>query len=93
MTATSEIVDRAKRFRVFRNGDPRYYGKEFVLNKRRIRTWDSFLQQVTNDVKFTEAVRSIRTPVGGTKVKSLDDLQDSKHYVAVGNSRFNKNIR
>ena len=82
--------ERAKRFKLFKNGDERYFGKDFVLNRRRIRTWDSFLQAVTNDTKCREAVRSIRTPTGGTKIESLDELQDSYNYVAVGNGRFKR---
>lgn len=83
-------VERAKRFKLYRNGDRRYLGKEFVLNRRRIRTWDAFLQAVTADVKASEAIRSIRTPNGGTKVGNLDDLEDSSTYVAVGAGTFKK---
>lgn len=82
--------DRAKRFKVYRNGDLQYFGKDFVLNKRRIRTWESFLQNVTTDLKSNEAVRSIRTPTHGHVVRSLDDLKDNSQYVAVGNGRFKK---
>lgn len=83
-------AERALRIKVFRNGDDRYTGKYFVLNRRRIRTWDSFLQAVTLDVKSNEAVRSIRTPEHGSKIESLDQLAQNKKYVAVGNGRFKK---
>lgn len=82
--------ERAKRFRLYKNGEGRYVGKDFILNRRRIRTWDAFLQAVTLDVRASEAVRSIRTPTGGTRVVDLDDLQDSSNYVAVGNGKFKK---
>lgn len=81
---------RALRIKVYRNGDKGYMGKCFVLNRRRIRTWDSFLQAVTLDVKSTEAVRSIRTPNNGSRIKSLDDLAQDEKYVAVGNGGFKK---
>lgn len=81
---------RAKRFKLYRNGDNSFVGKDFILNRRQIRTWDSFLQAVTNDTRCREAVRSIRTPVGGTKIENLDDLQDQNNYVAVGSGRFKR---
>ena len=83
-------AERAKRFKLYKNGDQKFYGKDFVLNKRRIRTWDAFLQTVTLDLKTNEAVRSIRTPTHGSLVKSLEDLEDNRQYVAVGNGRFKR---
>ena len=87
MAATQE---RARRIKIFRNGDSTFYGKDFVLNRRQIRTWDAFLQNVTTDLKTNEAVRSIRTPTGGHRVKELDELQDNKNYVAMGFGKFKK---
>ncbi|KAK2190613.1 hypothetical protein NP493_74g04012 [Ridgeia piscesae] len=86
-------AEKALRIKVFRNGDERYTGKYFILNRRRIRTWDSFLQAVTLDVKSTEAVRSIRTPLHGSRIESLEQLTEkgqNQEYVAVGNGRFKK---
>ena len=88
--ANIDHFERAKRFKVYRNGDDRFRGKDFVLNRRKIRTWDAFLQAVTTDVKTTDAVRRICTPTHGSKVESLDDLNDKSYYVAVGNGRFKK---
>jgi hypothetical protein len=82
--------ERAKKIKVYRNGDQKFAGKEFIINKRQIRTWEAFLQNVTSDLKTNEAVRSIRTPTGGHRVKTLDDIEDSKNYVAVGFGRFKK---
>ncbi|ELU08992.1 hypothetical protein CAPTEDRAFT_140251, partial [Capitella teleta] len=82
--------NRAKRFKLYKNGDTQFSGKEFVLNRRRIRTWDSFLQAVTTDTRCCQAVRSIRTPVGGTRIENLDQLQDKNNYVAVESGRFKR---
>lgn len=65
-------------------------GKTFVVNRRRIRTWDAFLRAVTVDVKSNEAVRSIRTPRHGSRVETLDQLQDQRQYVAVAAGGFKK---
>ena len=82
--------ERAKKFKIFKNGDLKYYGKDFVLNKRRIRTWESFLQNVTIDLKTDQAVRSIRTPNHGTTVRKLDELRENQQYVAVSTGIFRK---
>lgn len=80
----------AKRMKVFINGDSRFLGKDIVLNRRAVRTWDSFLQNVTQDLGNREAIRSICTPIGGTRVRSLEELQDRSNYVALGNGPFKK---
>ena len=80
--------ERAKKIKICKNGDLQYYPKDIVLNKRRIRTWDAFLQYVTIDLKTNEAVRSIRTPNQGHSVRNLDDLEENKQYVACGTGRF-----
>ena len=87
---TTAEPDRAKRFKVYRNGDEKFVGKPFVLNKRQCRTYDSFLNALTNELKAAEAVRRVCTPVGGTQVQSLDGLEHDAAYVAVGIGRFKK---
>jgi len=81
-------VDRAKKLRFFKNGDPTFTGKDVVFSRRSIKTWDNFLQSVTTDLGNDEAVRSVCTPVGGTPIYSLNQLQDRYSYVAVGLAPF-----
>lgn len=83
-------IERAKRIKLFRNGDKQFLGKNIVVNRRQIKTWDAFLQAATSEVKATQAVRSICTPVGGRRVVNLDDLEDNCKYVAVANGSFKK---
>lgn len=85
---TLSEIDKAKKVRLYRNGDKNFYGKEFVLNRRRVRTLDSFLQLVTSDLKTSNAVRSIRTPRHGTRIDNLDQLLDHENYVAVAGGKF-----
>ena len=88
--ATVVELDKAKRFRLYRNGDNNFDGKEFTLNRRQIRTWDALLQAVTSDLKCPEAVRRICTPNGGTRIEDFESLQNQSNYVAVGNGKFRK---
>jgi len=77
-----------RKIRLFRNGDENFFGKTLVLNPRHIRSYDRFLETVTSQLGFGQAVRSIRTPRHGTAVQSLDELEDQRDYVAVGIGRF-----
>jgi len=81
-------TEHAKRFRVFRNGDRGFLGKDVTVNRQNARNWDTFLQNVTEAVKSSEAVRDLVTPTGGTRVTCYDDLVDREYYVAVGRGKF-----
>ena len=87
---TSTLPERAKRCKIFLNGDNKFVGKYVVLNRRRIRTFDGLLQEITSATKSNLPVRSIRTPVGGSKVDSLDAMKENSAYVAVASGRFKK---
>ena len=80
--------ERAKKFRVFRNGDPLFFGKDIAVNRQHAKNWDVFLEKLTQDLHNTEAVRDLCTPTGGTPVKSFDELEDKRQYVAVGRAKF-----
>ena len=83
-------TEKAKKIRMYRNGDDKFCGKQIVLNKRRIKTFDAFLSTVTSEVKYKEAARSIRTPNHGTRVVNLDDLQEENAYVVCGAGPFRR---
>jgi len=83
-------AEKAKKIRLYRNGDDNFFGKEIVVNRRQIRTYTAFLNVVTQHVAMSEQVRSIRTPNGGSVINTLEDLVDKSDYVAVGHGRFKK---
>ena len=87
----STEADRAKKIRLYKNGDRNFTGKEFVLNKRKIRTFESFLNTATSGLNSNYPIRSICTPNQGHSVTSLEQLQDNQIYVAVEHGRF-KNL-
>ena len=74
------------------NGDNKFYGKHCIVNTKRTRNFDAFLQNLTDDLNTTRPVRSIRTPVGGHMVKEFADLRDNGAYVATmgSNEKFKK---
>eukprot|EP01137_Pigoraptor_chileana_P023770 Opistho-2@90635 len=81
----------AKHIRVFVNGDGNFAGRKMVLNDRIVRTFDAFLDQVTDTCRPAfGAVRNVYTPVGGTPVTNMDAFQNGKDYVVGGKERFRK---
>ncbi|GCC28965.1 doublecortin domain-containing protein 2-like [Chiloscyllium punctatum] len=77
--------------RVYRNGDPFYAGRKFVINERQISTFEAFLKEVTNGLEAPfGAVRNIYTPQQGHRVYQLEELDTGKQYVAGGQERFKK---
>ena len=83
-------LERAKKITIYRNGDKNFTGKPFVVNRKRCPTWESLLDGLTYHVRSEEAVRSIRTPTGGSEVRALDQLKDNQDYVAVGRGNFRR---
>ena len=94
---THELNDRqkslsleyGKTIKLLRNGDAFYRGHKVVINSRKYRYYDVFLNDVS-DAFNAGAIRKIHTPVGGQKIESLDELEDGKIYVAAGNEAFVK---
>ncbi|XP_072356443.1 doublecortin domain-containing protein 2B isoform X2 [Scyliorhinus torazame] len=84
------LSPQAKNVVVFKNGDPFFTGRKLVVNQRQILTFESFLNEVTNNINAPVAVRNIYTPSGAHRVVQLNDLQNGSNYVAAGFERFKK---
>jgi len=81
----------AKNVTLYKNGDVYFGGRRFVINQRENQknNMGAFLEHATEVLKPSfGAVRNIYTPDGGSRVKSLADIQSGRSYVAAGNENF-----
>ncbi|XP_036608567.1 doublecortin domain-containing protein 2C isoform X1 [Trichosurus vulpecula] len=80
----------ARTILVYRNGDKFYVGKKFVINRKRVPSFEALMTQLNEKVAVPFGVRRLYTPCNGHLVQDLEELQQGGKYVAAGRERFRK---
>ena len=81
----------AKHVTVIKNGDARHQGTKFIVNRKRYRTFESLLADITSHISPSfGAVRQLYTPTSGRKIESIEELDSGGTYIASGFERFKK---
>ncbi|XP_061482042.1 doublecortin domain-containing protein 2C [Rhineura floridana] len=75
---------------VYRNGDPYYLGRKFVINHRYVPNFEALMIQLNEGVPTPFGVRNIYTPRQGHSVMDLSNFQQGGRYVVGGRERFRK---
>ncbi|XP_077209573.1 doublecortin domain-containing protein 2C isoform X2 [Paroedura picta] len=83
-------VTPARTIWVYRNGDPYFPGRRFVVNHRYMPTFEAFMIQLNEGLPTPFGVRSVYTPREGHSVNDLTDLYSGGKYVAAGREKFKK---
>ncbi|XP_077782482.1 doublecortin domain-containing protein 2C [Podarcis muralis] len=83
-------VTPARTIWVYRNGDPFYLGRKFVINHRYVPNFEALMIQLNEGVATPFGVRNIYTPRQGHSVMDLTDIEQGGRYVVAGRERFRK---
>lgn len=83
---------RARKVKFFCNGDRYFPGKRVYITPHRYLSFNDLLSDLTGKLPTTiqlpYGVRNIYTPVGGHKVRDIEELQDGQSYVCGGFESF-----
>ena len=81
----------AKSIKLYKNGDQHYVGRKFILNPKHIRNFENLYEYATEALEpGFGAVRNIYTPLNGTRVTNISQLETGNSYVVSGGEQFKK---
>lgn len=76
---------------VYVNGDEHFLPKKLLVNPKRDRTYNAFLDYATKVLNPRYgAVRNIYTPEGRHRIRGFEDMTPDGRYVACGRERYKR---
>ena len=83
---------RPRRVRFFCNGDRFFQGKKLFITPHRYLTFNDLLADLTSKlpsaIQLPYGVRQIYTPLGGHRIRDIEELEDGSAYVCAGFEPF-----
>lgn len=79
-----------KRVKFLKNGDKFFGGITFTISPHKHRTLDALMNELTEIIPLPLGVRSILTPKGGSRIESIDQLENGKTYVCSSRQSLKK---
>jgi len=81
VTRSHAHAANVRRVKFLKNGDKFFGGILFTISPQKHRTLDALMNELTDMISLPLGVRSILTPNSGSRIESIDQLEDGKTYV------------
>ncbi|XP_051784111.1 serine/threonine-protein kinase DCLK2 isoform X1 [Erpetoichthys calabaricus] len=85
---------KAKKVRIYRNGDKYFKGLVYAVSGDRFRSFDALLMELTrslsDNVNLPQGVRTIYTIDGTRKITSLEEMVEGESYVCASNEPYRR---
>lgn len=75
------LAANVRRVKFLKNGDKFFGGILFTISPQKHRTLDALMNELTDMISLPHGVRSILTPNSGSRIESIDQLENGKTYV------------
>lgn len=72
---------KVRRVKFLKNGDKFFGGILFTISPKKHRNLEALMNELTEIITLPLGVRSILTPQGGTRIDSIEQLENGKTYV------------
>lgn len=84
-------VSGVKRVTFYRNGDRFFKGVEMVVTRKRYRSFDTIVEELSKAVPLPYGVRTVFSP-GGSEVTSINQLENGRHYICSSGDQLITNV-
>jgi hypothetical protein len=79
-------LKKAKKVTFYKNGDKYFNGKHVTIKPSRYFSLKELMDDLSRSVDLPYGVRRLYTPVNGTEIFDIDDINDGFSYVSTGGS-------
>lgn len=84
-------VSGVKRVTFYRNGDRFFKGVEMVVTRKRYRSFDTIVEELSKAIPLPYGVRTVFSP-GGSEITSINQLENGRHYICSSGDQLITNV-